>query len=83
MGIWTRRRAGRDLGGLIHDSDKGRAVHGRALHLGVNQRGLHDQIGLGSANRAQSATTGHNSAATTVAGVLASLHGSRGGMPRR
>ncbi len=23
MGIWTRRRAGRDLGGLIHHSDKG------------------------------------------------------------
>jgi hypothetical protein len=23
MGIWTRRRAGRDLGGLIHLSDKG------------------------------------------------------------
>jgi putative transposase len=23
MGLWTRRRAGRDLGGLIHHSDKG------------------------------------------------------------
>src|SRR4051794_40551953 len=23
MGIWTRRRSGRDLGGLIHHSDKG------------------------------------------------------------
>jgi putative transposase len=23
MGIWTRRRAGRDLGGLVHHSDKG------------------------------------------------------------
>jgi putative transposase len=26
MGIWTRRRAGRDLGGLIHHSDKGQYV---------------------------------------------------------
>jgi len=23
MGIWTRRRAGRDVGGLVHHSDKG------------------------------------------------------------
>lgn len=23
MGIWTRRRTGRDLGGLVHHSDKG------------------------------------------------------------
>jgi putative transposase len=32
MGIWTRRRAGRDLGGLVHHSGLGRAVRRGALN---------------------------------------------------
>jgi putative transposase len=32
MGLWTRRRAGRDLGGLIHHSGLGRPIRRRALH---------------------------------------------------
>jgi putative transposase len=32
MGMWTRRRAGRDVTGLIHHSGKGRTVSRRAVH---------------------------------------------------
>ncbi len=32
MGIWTRRRAGRDVTGLVHHSGLGRALRRRALH---------------------------------------------------
>jgi putative transposase len=39
MGIWTRRRAGRDVSGLVHHSDKGaQAVRGREVHPAPGRR---------------------------------------------
>ena len=63
MRLWTRRRAGRDLGGLIHHSDKG-----------FNHRRLHGEIGLVPTAEHEDNFYRHHTAATTVAASVPSLH---------
>jgi putative transposase len=130
MGIWTRRRAGRDLGGLIHHSDKGvqyvavrytqrladagavasvgstgdsydnalaeafnslfkaELVRNRGPWSGIddleiavaeyidwfNHRRLHGEIGLVPPAEHENDFHRHNTAATTVAASVPSLH---------
>jgi putative transposase len=130
MGLWTRRRAGRDVGGLIHHSDKGvqyvavrytqrlaeagavasvgstgdsydnalaeafnslfkaELVRNRGPWKGIddleiavaeyldwfNHRRLHGEIGLVPPAELEDNFYRHNSAATTVAASVPSLH---------
>ena len=76
MGLWTRRRAGRDLSGLVHHSDKGSqyvAVR-YTQRLWFKHRRLHGEIGLLPPAEHEDNFYRHNPAATTVAASVPSLH---------
>ncbi|GAB3366087.1 hypothetical protein [Modestobacter lapidis] len=85
MGIWTRRRAGRDVTGLIPHSDKGvqyvavrytqrLAEAGAAEYIDwFNPRRLHGEIGLIPPAEHEDDFHRHTTAATTVAASVPSL----------